>query len=65
MATQISDNGLNPIGSSNGTKITTSQSFEITGTSSNYFVLASPNGTRFKITVSNAGAISATSSGTF
>lgn len=65
MATTISDNGLNPIGSSNGSKITTSQAFEVTGTTNNYFVLASPNGTRFKISVSNTGTISATSSGTF
>jgi hypothetical protein len=62
---KISDNQLNIIGESDGSKIETSQAIEVTGTSSNYFVLASPNGTRFKISVSNAGAISATSSGTF
>lgn len=64
MATNISDNGLNVLGTSNGSKITTPLAIEVTG-ASNYLVLASADGTRFKITVSNAGVISATSSGTF
>ena len=62
---KISDNELNIVGESDGSKIETPQAIEVTGTASNYFVLASPNGTRFKISVSNAGAITATSSGTF
>jgi len=68
MATNIVDVGLNVIATSTSTKITGAsslQSIEISGTASTYFVLTSPNGTRFKLSVSNAGAISATSSGTF
>lgn len=68
MAQKIMDDGLNIVATNTSTKISTSssyQSLEISGTASTYFVLTSPNGTRFKLSVSNAGAISATSSGTF
>jgi hypothetical protein len=65
MATNISDNGLNIIGSSDGTKLTTPLTIEVTGASGNYIVLPSANGTRFKLTISNTGVISATSGGTF
>lgn len=65
MADNILDSGLNVVGSSTGLKVTLPQSIEIEGTTNNYFVLASPDGTRFKISVGNTGTISATSSGTF
>lgn len=75
MATNIVDGGLNIIGSNTGTQIVSTETYKIRksvevsastdGATSSYLVLADTAGTRFKITVSSAGVISATSSGSF